>query len=258
MCGCVGSTCMYVCVYVCKSRCGCVCLRYFAWHMICVISVISALPQQEAHIVIEIKCVLMASKILASNLNLDINILSFLRIQARVKMYEQLTGYIGIMKREIQDGQVAAEIPQMFGGLITSLNKSFDLVLSKHEAEEKGMGEEKVTELSNPSSSAVDASLIKIEDTAKNVPAEPSVASSSSGEGEDESKDSAQQIVSSTLLSSTLAPDHSTGSATSADAVAVRAQTPTPTLALPASAPGPPNAFCTLRAGLETVRVIQC
>ena len=166
-------------------------------------------------------------------------------------MYGQLTGYIGIMKREIEDGHVAAEIPQMFGGLITSLNKSFDLVLSKHEAEEKGMGEGKVSELSDPPSSAVDASTIKTEDTLKNVPAEPSVALSSSGEGEDESKDSTQQIVSSTLLSSTLAPDHSI-------AVAVRALIPTPTLALPVPGPGPPNAFCTLRAGLETVIALQC
>ena len=194
---------------------------------------------------------------LAFNLNLDINISSCLRIQARVKMYGQLTGYLGIMKREIQDGHVAAEIPQMFGGLITSLNKSFDLALSKHEAGEKGMGEGKVTKLSDPPSSVIDASLTKKDDTLKNVPAEPSVSSSSSGEGEDLSKDSAQNTASSALLSATLAPDHSTGSAANADIVAVRAVTPTPTPAPTASAPGPPNAFCTLRAGLETVEVLQ-
>lgn len=203
----------------------------------------------------QIECALKATQILALNLNLDINILSCLYTQARVKMYGQLTGYLGIMKREIQDGNVAAEIPQMFGGLITSLNKSFDLVLSKHNAGEKGMGEEKVTELSDPPSSATDASLIKTEDTLKNVPAEPSVASSSSGQGEDESKDSTQHTASSVLLSHTLAPDYSTGSAASADTAAVRALTPT--LALAASAPGPPNAFCTLRAGLETVNVLE-
>ena len=152
-------------------------------------------------------------------------------------MYGDLTGYLGLMKREIQEGHVAAEIPKMFGGLLATLNKSYDLILSKHEQETgvQGMEEEKVTELVDAPSSAIDASVVKTEDALENVHQESSLKSSSDadgeGEGEGESKDSTQQT-------------------------ALTMPTPDPSTA-PGPGPGPPNAFCTLRAGLETVSTLS-
>jgi hypothetical protein len=157
-------------------------------------------------------------------------------------MYGDLTGYLGLMKREIQEGHVAAEIPKMFGGLLATLNKSYDLILSEHAHETgvQGVEEEKVTELFDAPSSATDASVVKTEDTLKNVPEKPSLIPSADAEGEGESKGSSQQTAL-TITSPTIPiPDPSTAPASG-----------------PAPGPGPPNAFCTLRAGLETVSTLS-
>lgn len=157
-------------------------------------------------------------------------------------MYGDLTGYLGLMKREIQEGHVAAEIPKMFGGLLATLNKSYDLILSEHAHETgvQGMEEEKFTELFAAPSSAIDASVVKTEDTLENVPQEPSMISSADaeGEGQGESKDNTQQTA--LIIPSLTIPtaDPSTAPA-------------------PGPGPNPPNAFCTLRAGLETVKTLS-
>ena len=130
---------------------------------------------------------------------------------------------------------MAAEIPKMFGGLLATLNRSYDLILSNHEVGVQGMEEEKVTELLDAASSDIDASVVKTEGILQNVPQEPSLISSAGAEGEGESKYSTQQTALTVPLPTIPTPDPSTA---------------------PAPSPGSPNAFCTLRAGLETVNTL--